>query len=81
VHKERSNLIEIVLRAAPSSVSLEAPVNLSAPSQVVFIIAVVIAIIAIIGVFVAIPFVSAYAFWIMTLAFVILAGACLMRGT
>jgi hypothetical protein len=56
-------------------------VNLSAPSQVVFIIAVVIAIIAIIGVFVAIPFVSAYAFWIMTLAFVILAGACLMRGT
>jgi hypothetical protein len=54
--------------------------TLSAPTQMMFIIAVVIAIIAIIGVFVAIPFVSAYAFWILVLAFVILAGACLMRG-
>ena len=54
--------------------------TLSAPTQMLFIIAVVIAIIAIIGVFVAIPFVSAYALWILVLAFVILAGACLMRG-
>jgi hypothetical protein len=54
--------------------------TLSAPSQMVFIIAVVVAIIAIIGVFASIPFISAYAFWIMVLAFVILAGACLMRG-
>jgi hypothetical protein len=54
--------------------------NLSAPSQIVFIIAVVIAIIALIGYFVVIPFISAYAFWILLLAFVILAGACLMRG-
>ena len=46
----------------------------------IFIIAVVIAIIAIIGALVTIPFVSAYAFWILVLAFVILAGACLMRG-
>ena len=53
--------------------------TLSAPTQMIFIIAVVIAIIAIIGVFVAIPFVSTYAFWILVLAFVILAGACLMR--
>ena len=54
--------------------------TLSAPTQMIFIIAVVIAIIAIIGAFVSIPFVSAYAFWILVLAFVILAGACLMRG-
>ena len=54
--------------------------NLSAPSQTMFIIAVVVAIIAIIGVFVSIPFISAYAFWILVLGFVILAGACLMRG-
>jgi len=54
--------------------------NLSAPSQMMFIIAVVVAIIAIIGYFVSIPFISAYAFWILVLAFVILAGACLMRG-
>ena len=54
--------------------------TLSAPTQMIFIIAVVIAIIAIIGALVTIPFVSAYAFWILVLAFVILAGACLMRG-
>jgi len=54
--------------------------NLSAPSQMMFIIAVVVAIIAILGYFISIPFISAYAFWILVLAFVILAGACLMRG-
>ena len=55
--------------------------TLSAPSQMVFIIAVVIAIIAIRGVLVAIPFVTQYAFWILVLAFVVLAGGCLLKGT
>lgn len=54
--------------------------SLSAPSQIIFIIAVIIAIVALIGSFVAIPFVSTYPFWILLVAFVILAGACLMRG-
>jgi hypothetical protein len=46
-----------------------------------FIIAVVIAILAVIGALVpTIPILGAYAFWILVLAFVILAGACLMRG-
>jgi len=54
--------------------------KLNAPSQTIFIIAVVIAIVAVLGLFVAIPFVSLYAFWLMTLAFVILAGACVLRG-
>lgn len=54
--------------------------KLNAPSQTVFIIALIIAVLAIIGLFVTIPFVTVYAFWVMTLAFVILAGACLMRG-
>lgn len=54
--------------------------TLSAPTQMIFIISVVIAVIAVIGTFVAIPFVSAYAFWILVVAFVILAGACVMRG-
>lgn len=54
--------------------------TLSAPTQMMFIIAVVVAIIAVIGYFVSIPFVSAYAFWILVVAFVVLAGACLMRG-
>jgi hypothetical protein len=55
--------------------------TLNAPSQMMFIIAVVIAILAVIGALVpTIPILGAYAFWILVLAFVILAGACLMRG-
>jgi hypothetical protein len=54
--------------------------TLNAPTQILFIISVVIAVIALIGVFVTIPFVSAYAFWLMTAAFVILAAACLFKG-
>jgi hypothetical protein len=54
--------------------------NLSAPSQIVFWIAVVLAVLAILGMFVAIPVISAYAFWVAILAFVILAGGTLMRS-
>ena len=54
--------------------------NLSAPTQLIFIIAVVIAVLALIGSFVVIPFVSAYAFWLMTLAFVVLAAGVLFKG-
>jgi hypothetical protein len=55
--------------------------NLSAPTQVVFWISLVIAIIALIGFFVTIPFVTAYAFWIAIAAYVVLAAGCLMTGT
>jgi hypothetical protein len=55
--------------------------NLSAPSTVVFWIAVVIAILAIIGTFVVIPVISPYAFWVAILAFVVLAGGVLMKGS
>jgi hypothetical protein len=54
--------------------------NLSAPNQVVFWIAVIIAVLAIIGTFVAIPVISPYAFWVAILAFVVLAGGVLMKG-
>jgi hypothetical protein len=54
--------------------------TLNAPSQVVFIIAVIIAVLAILGVLVTIPFVSAYAFWILVLGFIVLAGGVLMKG-
>lgn len=54
--------------------------NLSAPNQVVFWIAVIIAVLAIIGMFVTIPVITPYAFWVAILAFVILAGGVLMKG-
>jgi len=56
--------------------------NLNAPSQVVFWIAVVLAVLAIIGYFApTIPVIGAYAFWVAILAFIVLAGGVLMRGT
>ena len=55
--------------------------NLNAPTQLVFIIAVVIAVIGLIGFFVpTIAVIGSYAFWIMTLAFIVLAGGVLFRG-
>ena len=56
--------------------------NLNAPTQIVFIIAVVIAVIALIGYFVpTIAIIGVYAFWIMTVAFIVLAAGVLFRGT
>ena len=55
--------------------------NLNAPSQTLFIIAVILAVLALLGVLVAIPFVSAYAFWILLLGFIVVAGGVLMKGT
>ncbi len=55
--------------------------SLSAPKQIVFIIAVVLAVLALLGYFVAIPFVSAYAFWILLVGFIVLAGGVMMKGS
>lgn len=54
--------------------------QLSEPKQVTFIVAVVVALIGIVASFVTIPFLSGYAFWIVVLAFVILAAANMMEG-
>lgn len=56
--------------------------NLNAPTQVMFIVAVVIALIALIGFFMpTIAIIGVYSFWIMTVAFVVLAAGVLFRGT
>jgi Na+(H+)/acetate symporter ActP len=55
--------------------------NLNAPSQTLFIVAVVIAVVALLGAIIAIPFVSAYAFWILLLAFIILVAGVMMKGS
>jgi len=54
--------------------------RLSAPTQVVFIISLILAVLALIGFFVVIPFVTAYAFWLAIIAYVVLAAGCLMSG-
>lgn len=54
--------------------------NLSAPTMVVFIIALVLAIIALLMFLNVLTFIPIAAFWVMTLAYVVLAAGCLFKG-
>ena len=54
--------------------------NLNAPTQVVFIISLIIAVLALIGHFVNIPFVTQYQFWFAIIGYVVLAAGCVMKG-
>lgn len=54
--------------------------NLSAPTQIVFIISVIIAIIGIVAAFGALTFIPLAAVWIMLIAYIVLAAGCLLRG-
>ena len=54
--------------------------RLNAPTQVVFIISLILAVLALIGHFIAIPFLTAYAFWIAIIAYVVLAAGNLLKG-
>ncbi len=54
--------------------------TLSAPKQMTFWIAVVVAVIGLIASFVAIPVLSGFALWIIVLGFVILAAGNLLEG-
>jgi hypothetical protein len=55
-------------------------VNLNAPTQLVFILALIIAVLALIGHFVLIPFVTEYRFWFAIVAYLVLAAACVLKG-
>ncbi len=59
---------------------MEGKMKLSAPKKIVWIISVILGILGIIGKFVVIPFVSAYAFWMVAAGFVILAIATFFKG-
>jgi len=54
--------------------------NLSPPTTAVFGISLILAVLAVIGTFVAIPVISANAFWVAVIAYVILAIGNLFRG-
>jgi hypothetical protein len=54
--------------------------NLSPPTTAVFVISLILAVLAIIGTFVPIPLISAYAFWVAIIAYVMLAVGNLFRG-
>ena len=56
--------------------------TLNAPKQIVFIIAVVLAVLGLIGALIpAVPLLSGYAFWILLIGFIVLAGGVMMKGT
>ena len=54
--------------------------RLSAPTQNLFLVSLVLAILALLGAIVVIPFVSIYAFWIAIIAYIVLAIGCVMKG-
>ena len=54
--------------------------KLSAPTQMIFLISVVVAIIAVLMALGVISFIPVAAVWIMALAYVILAAGCLLKG-
>ncbi len=54
--------------------------RLNAPTQIVFLISLALAILALLGALIVIPFVSAYAFWLAIIAYVVLAAGCVMKG-
>ncbi|MGC2411016.1 MAG: hypothetical protein WA441_13750 [Methyloceanibacter sp.] len=54
--------------------------NLSPPTTAVFVISLILAVLAVISTFVAIPLVSANAFWVAIIAYVILAVGNVFRG-
>ena len=55
-------------------------IRLNAPTKNTFLISLVLAVIAVLGVFVFIPFVSVYAFWIAIIAYIVLAAGCVLKG-
>jgi hypothetical protein len=54
--------------------------TLTPPSTAVFLISAILAVLAIIGKFVAIPFISEHGFWVVVVAYVVLAVGNLFRG-
>ncbi len=54
--------------------------RLNAPTQIVFLISLVLAVLGVLAIFVSIPFVSAYAFWVVVAGYVLLAAGCVLKG-
>jgi len=54
--------------------------RLNAPTQMIFLISLALAILAVLGLFVTIPFVSIYAFWVAIIAYIVLAAGCVMKN-
>lgn len=54
--------------------------KLNAPKQITFLISVIVFIVGLIGSFIAVPFISGIAFWLIVAGFVLLALSCVLKG-
>ncbi|MDA8017363.1 MAG: hypothetical protein MPN21_07920 [Thermoanaerobaculia bacterium] len=54
--------------------------KLSAPTKPVFIVSLVFAVLGLLGFFGVVAPVAAHSFWLMTIAYVVLAVACALKG-
>jgi hypothetical protein len=54
--------------------------KLNAPTQVMFLVSLVIVLLAVIGLFINIPVISVYAFWIAVIGYGVLVAGCTMKG-
>ena len=54
--------------------------KLNAPTKNFWWISVILAVVAVVAQVVTIPFVSVYAFWVMTIGFVLLALSTVLKG-
>ncbi|WP_162913939.1 hypothetical protein [Taklimakanibacter lacteus] len=54
--------------------------DLSAPKTVTFVIAVIIAVLAVLAALNALTFIPIASVWLMTIAFIVLAAGCLLKG-
>ena len=59
---------------------MEEIMNLNEPKVITFWIAVVVAVVAVLAAIVTIPVLSGIAFWLLLLAFIILAAGNLLKG-
>ena len=56
-------------------------VRLNAPTQMVFLISLILAVLAVIGYFVpSVPYLHTYEFWLAIAAYIVLAAACILKS-
>jgi hypothetical protein len=53
--------------------------DIHAPSQLIFLISLILAALAVVAHFVAIPYASEYQFWLAVAGYIVLAAGCLVK--
>ena len=54
--------------------------RLNAPTQMIFLISLVLAVLAVVAHFVVIPYATQYQFWLAVVGYVVLAAGCVLKG-